>query len=141
MICTPSNYAIDEIVLRLLNKGLFDDKGKRFTPKIVRLGVMDKIKNPQVLSVCIKTLVNKALKEGQLEERLEKDRKMDLSDLDLKKKIDSYRDKIRVLRAAKETQKQADALRIERDSYVQEFVQRKRAKVRIKVSTISTPEG
>lgn len=41
LVCAPSNAAIDEIILRILGGGIFDSEGKRKTPKIVRLGLLD----------------------------------------------------------------------------------------------------
>ena len=41
MICAPSNAAIDEIIKRILEKGLIDQYGDKIKPKIVRLGVLE----------------------------------------------------------------------------------------------------
>ena len=38
LICAPSNSAIDEIVRKILDKGLLDAEGNRFDPAIVRVG-------------------------------------------------------------------------------------------------------
>lgn len=39
LVCAPSNSALDEIVLRLMNSGLRDESGQAFIPSIVRIGV------------------------------------------------------------------------------------------------------
>lgn len=37
LVCAPSNAAIDEIVLRVFKKGIWDVNGKSYIPKIIRL--------------------------------------------------------------------------------------------------------
>lgn len=39
LVCAPSNAALDELVLRILQHGLLDGSGSRFDPSIVRIGV------------------------------------------------------------------------------------------------------
>ncbi|KAI3952624.1 hypothetical protein MKX01_013586 [Papaver californicum] len=39
LVCAPSNSALDEIVLRLLNTGIRDEKDRPYNPKIVRIGL------------------------------------------------------------------------------------------------------
>ncbi|KAH9752048.1 putative helicase MAGATAMA 3 [Citrus sinensis] len=39
LVCAPSNSALDEIVLRLLNTGIRDENIRSYTPKIVRIGL------------------------------------------------------------------------------------------------------
>ncbi|KAJ0010945.1 hypothetical protein Pint_32913 [Pistacia integerrima] len=39
LVCAPSNSALDEIVLRLLNTGVRDENVRSYTPKIVRIGL------------------------------------------------------------------------------------------------------
>ena len=38
LICAPSNAAIDEIVRKILEKGLLDSNGNRIEPYLVRIG-------------------------------------------------------------------------------------------------------
>eukprot|EP00798_Chlamydomonas_sp_ICE-L_P026006 gene26007-11698_t len=38
LVCAPSNSALDEIVIRILNSGLMDKDGKLYAPNIVRMG-------------------------------------------------------------------------------------------------------
>ena len=40
MICAPSNAAIDHITKRIQTEGLIDGQGKRFTPKVLRMGIV-----------------------------------------------------------------------------------------------------
>ncbi|KAH7281053.1 hypothetical protein KP509_36G027600 [Ceratopteris richardii] len=58
LVCAPSNSALDEIVLRLMNTGLRDENGQAFIPSIVRIGV-----NPHhsVQSVSMDYLVEQRL--------------------------------------------------------------------------------
>ncbi|PIA47781.1 hypothetical protein AQUCO_01400405v1 [Aquilegia coerulea] len=39
LVCAPSNSALDEIVLRVLNTGIRDEKDRSYNPKIVRIGL------------------------------------------------------------------------------------------------------
>jgi senataxin len=39
LVCAPSNSALDEIVLRLLQDGVLDSSGGTYTPSLVRVGV------------------------------------------------------------------------------------------------------
>lgn len=39
LVCAPSNSALDEIVLRLLNTGVRDENDHAYNPKIVRIGL------------------------------------------------------------------------------------------------------
>lgn len=39
LVCAPSNAALDEVVLRILQHGLLDGSGARYDPSIVRIGV------------------------------------------------------------------------------------------------------
>ncbi|XP_071931172.1 probable helicase MAGATAMA 3 isoform X1 [Coffea arabica] len=39
LVCAPSNSALDEIVLRLLNTGIRDENDHAYSPKIVRIGL------------------------------------------------------------------------------------------------------
>ncbi|XP_062109924.1 probable helicase MAGATAMA 3 [Humulus lupulus] len=39
LVCAPSNSALDEIVLRVLNNGVRDENDRSYNPKIVRIGL------------------------------------------------------------------------------------------------------
>lgn len=38
LICAPSNAAIDEIIRKILEKGLFNSEGNRINPQLIRIG-------------------------------------------------------------------------------------------------------
>ena len=63
LICAPSNYAVDEIILRLMNQGIFDERGQRIIPKIVRMGVMDKNKHEDIRKVTVEYLADLEMKK------------------------------------------------------------------------------
>nr|XP_011460486.1 PREDICTED: probable helicase MAGATAMA 3 isoform X1 [Fragaria vesca subsp. vesca] len=39
LVCAPSNSALDEIVLRVMNNGVRDESDRSYSPKIVRIGL------------------------------------------------------------------------------------------------------
>ena len=41
MICAPSNSAIDQIIMRILEEGLYDSEGTRKFPKLLKIGVVE----------------------------------------------------------------------------------------------------
>lgn len=59
LLCAPSNAAIDELVVRLKD-GVFNASGKKFNPKIVRLGRSDAL-NPAVKEFGFEELVDRQL--------------------------------------------------------------------------------
>lgn len=130
LICTPSNYAIDEIILRLLDKGLFDENGKRFIPKVVRLGVMNKIKNPKVLEVCMKTLVEKEMKKINFDNTLTEMSRF--TDHQLNMMNQKLREDIMRFRSMKGTKEKTEKLRKKRERVIDEIVRKKRLKMKKK---------
>ena len=62
LICAPSNYAVDEIILRIIHKGIFNQDGERAFPKVVRLGVTDKSKSDEIKKVTAEYLAEKELR-------------------------------------------------------------------------------
>jgi hypothetical protein len=62
LICAPSNYAVDEIILRIVHKGIFDQDGQRIHPKVVRLGVTDKSKTEEIKKYTVEYLAEKEVK-------------------------------------------------------------------------------
>lgn len=60
LVCAPSNSALDEIVLRILQNGLVDASGATYSPTVVRVGVNV---HHSVNSVHIDTLVSQRLGE------------------------------------------------------------------------------
>ena len=67
LICTPSNYAIDEIIIRIIEKGLQTRGGQLLHPKIIRMGVMDKIKHSKVRDCCLSVLAENELKSLKID--------------------------------------------------------------------------
>ena len=61
LVCAPSNSALDEIVLRILQHGLMDGEGQVFAPSVVRIGVNV---HHSVQEVALETLVEKRLGSG-----------------------------------------------------------------------------
>jgi hypothetical protein len=64
LICAPSNYAVDEIILRLMHQGLYNEVGERVVPNIVRMGVLNKTKNPEITKVTIEYLAEVEVKSS-----------------------------------------------------------------------------
>ncbi|OVA00246.1 putative helicase MAGATAMA 3 [Macleaya cordata] len=58
LVCAPSNSALDEIVLRLLNTGIRDENDRTYNPKIVRIGLKA---HHSVQAVSMDYLVNQKL--------------------------------------------------------------------------------
>jgi len=59
MICTPSNCAIDEIIVRLKINGLYGSTEKNIKPKIVRVGILDKNSSDIVKKTSLDYIVSK----------------------------------------------------------------------------------
>ena len=59
LLCAPSNAAVDEVAKRL-KEGVYDSEGKKFVPKVVRIGADSSI-NVSVNDIFLDTLVEKAL--------------------------------------------------------------------------------
>lgn len=38
LVCGPSNTSVDEIIKKVLEDGLLDENGRKYTPFIVRIG-------------------------------------------------------------------------------------------------------
>jgi hypothetical protein len=55
-ICTPSNTALDEIIMRLKTQGLYDDQGGIVRPNVVRVGVLDKNPNDIIKNTALENL-------------------------------------------------------------------------------------
>eukprot|EP01012_Entosiphon_sulcatum_P003931 TRINITY_DN11425_c0_g1_i1.p1 TRINITY_DN11425_c0_g1~~TRINITY_DN11425_c0_g1_i1.p1 ORF type:complete len:2043 (-),score=303.09 TRINITY_DN11425_c0_g1_i1:8-6136(-) len=65
LVCAPSNTAIDEIALRIVHSGLTGPDGKPFKPRVVRIGVREKISPEIVETIYIDTLVDRACRSGE----------------------------------------------------------------------------
>ena len=63
LVCAPSNAALDEIVLRVLRKGLRDGAGNKVVPNIVRAGVAARM-HSSIKTVTLEALVSQIVGEG-----------------------------------------------------------------------------
>jgi senataxin len=55
LICAPSNSALDEITIRVIDKGLLNEQGQMFTPHLVRVGLNI---HPTVLKVSLQHILD-----------------------------------------------------------------------------------
>lgn len=60
LVCAPSNAAVDELALRVLENGLLGTDGVTYFPKIVRLGQLESI-HPKVQKISLDSLFQKAI--------------------------------------------------------------------------------
>lgn len=59
MVCAPSNAAIDEIIKRILEKGLIKENGDKIMPKMVRVGVLDHTSSQEIIDLSLENQANK----------------------------------------------------------------------------------
>jgi len=62
LVCAPSNIAIDEIVNKIIQFGLFDANGNRYNPKFVRIGPNY---HPSVREYSLEYLINDKLSKEE----------------------------------------------------------------------------
>jgi len=90
LICAPSNYAVDEIITRIVKSGLYDEHGNKVIPKLVRMGVTDKNKNETIKKVTIEYLAEQEVKKQKgsgaksISGRLLSDLRSELDEIDEK---------------------------------------------------------
>lgn len=65
LVCAPSNVAIDEIVRKLINQGLFKYDGEKYMPKFVRIGPNY---HPSIEEYCLDYMVNKKIENNEVKE-------------------------------------------------------------------------
>lgn len=65
LICAQSNAAVDELVSRISNLGLYDSDGKMYKPYLVRVGNVKTV-HPNSLPFFIDTLVDQQLAEERM---------------------------------------------------------------------------
>jgi len=65
MICTPSNAAVDEIILRIQTNGLYGENGEVIRPNIVRVGILDKEPHELVKKCALENLAKERLNIGK----------------------------------------------------------------------------
>jgi senataxin len=68
LVCAPSNAAVDNIILKIMEDGFVDGSGKRYNPSIIRVGVG---KSDAVRHVALEKQVNDILQEFSDLARLE----------------------------------------------------------------------
>ncbi|XLU25568.1 uncharacterized protein [Arachis hypogaea] len=93
LICAQSNAAVDELVSRISNHGLYGSNGKMYKPYLVRVGNAKTV-HPNSLPFFIDTLVDQRVTEEKMHlNEGKKDMKVDLSVLrsNLEKLVDSIR--------------------------------------------------
>lgn len=69
LVCAPSNAAIDNVIVKIMNDRFVDGKGSKYSPSIVRVGAGST--NPKVSSVGLKDVVNRIIEEGSDVNKLE----------------------------------------------------------------------
>jgi senataxin len=62
LICAPSNVAIDEIIRKLINQGLYDSNGKKYIPKLIRIGPNY---NPNLKEYSLDYMINEFVKSNK----------------------------------------------------------------------------
>lgn len=71
LVCAPSNAAVDNVILKIMEDGFVDGSGKRYNPSIIRVGVGKSI---EVKDVALETQVDQIFSEhsdlGKLESSL-----------------------------------------------------------------------
>jgi senataxin len=68
LVCAPSNAAVDNVILKIMQDGFVDGSGKRYNPSIIRVGVG---KSDAVRDVALENQVNAILAENMDMGRLE----------------------------------------------------------------------
>ncbi|PJA26331.1 MAG: hypothetical protein CO189_11395, partial [candidate division Zixibacteria bacterium CG_4_9_14_3_um_filter_46_8] len=68
LVCAPSNAAVDNIILKIMEDGFIDGQGNRYNPSIIRVGVGQ---SSTVKAVALETKVDSILGENLDAGRLE----------------------------------------------------------------------
>ncbi|OEU07894.1 P-loop containing nucleoside triphosphate hydrolase protein [Fragilariopsis cylindrus CCMP1102] len=68
LVCAPSNAAVDNVILKIMEDGFVDGSGKRYNPSIVRVGVG---KSASVKDVALETKVDQILSENSDAQQLD----------------------------------------------------------------------
>ncbi|KAJ3097927.1 DEAD-box type RNA helicase [Phlyctochytrium planicorne] len=121
MLCAPSNAACDELILRL-RLGVHSIHGEKMSPKIIRLGSLDSIKE-EVQEFSFDHQVNLRLKNDKGFERLSSQSSPDAWDALLKKQ-DSLKDERETLRKKEAEVKDNAAESVRVDHQISQITQR-----------------
>lgn len=68
LVCAPSNAAVDNIILKIMQDGFVDGKGQRYNPSMIRVGVGQ---SDAVRPVALETKIDSILSEDMDAARLE----------------------------------------------------------------------
>jgi senataxin len=69
LVCAPSNAAVDNIILKIMENRFYDGNGCQYSPSIIRIGSGQ---SPDVASVALDQKVNKIISLGSNPEQLDK---------------------------------------------------------------------
>lgn len=61
LVCAPSNAAVDNVILKIMEDRFFDGNGSKYSPSIIRIGSGQ---SSSVVSVSLDTIVAKKLEQG-----------------------------------------------------------------------------
>lgn len=68
LVCAPSNAAVDNVILKIMEDGFIDGSGQRYNPSITRIGVGQ---SPAVKDVALETKVDQILTDNSDVQQLE----------------------------------------------------------------------
>ena len=94
LVCTPSNTAVDNVIMKIVEERFVDGNGGRYNPSIVRIGLGH---STSVANVSLKKKMDQILSEAMNPEKL--DALIDSTRLELKrlqKEIENLQRRIRV---------------------------------------------
>jgi senataxin len=118
LVCAPSNAAVDELLLRISSNGLIDQNGRRYFPKIVRLGVKSRI-SEEISLLFIDNIVEKEIRNRQnnLEQNYREQYAKLSRELEItQKEIEKVRTSIQTASASNNTSKNVEAMQINLDT-------------------------
>jgi senataxin len=94
LVCTPSNTAVDNVIMKIIEERFVDGNGGRYNPSIVRIGLGH---SPSVANVSLKKKMDQILSETMNPEKL--DDLIESTRLELKrlqKEIENLQRRVRV---------------------------------------------
>lgn len=94
LICAQSNAAVDELVSRISNLGLYDSDGKMYKPYLVRVGNAKTV-HPNSLPFFIDTLVDQQLAEERMNSNDVKNDLRTNSSMELRSNLEKLVDRIK----------------------------------------------
>ncbi|KAI3990319.1 hypothetical protein MKX01_037658 [Papaver californicum] len=98
LICAQSNAAVDELVSRISNQGLYGSAGKMYRPYLVRVGNQRTV-HPCSLPFFIDTLVDQRVAEEKMNETDEKNELHGEASMRLRASLENLSDEIRFYEA------------------------------------------